>query len=83
MHVSSDKGKDVEDDEVLKMYPFLQQFQDVFPVEISELPPHRELVDFFIELVLGVTTTSKAPYRMITPELVQLKLKLKEMLDKG
>ena len=45
MHVSSDKGKDVEDDEVLKRYPFLQQFQDVFLAEMSYLLPHRE-VDF-------------------------------------
>jgi len=33
--------------------------------------------------VLGTTLTSKAPYRMNTPELLELKLQLKEMLDKG
>jgi hypothetical protein len=26
---------------------------------------------------------SRAPYRMSTPELVEIKLQLKEMLDKG
>ena len=31
----------------------------------------------------GEVLTSKAPYRMSTPELVELKLQLKEMLDKG
>ena len=46
------------------------------------MPPHRE-VEFSIELVPGATPASKAPYRMNTPELVELKLKLKEMLDKG
>ena len=30
----------------------------------------------------GETPTSKAPYRMSTPELVELKLQLNEMLDK-
>ena len=34
MHISSDKGKEVEDAYVLRRYPFLQQFQDVFPTEI-------------------------------------------------
>ena len=33
--------------------------------------------------MLGVALASKAPYKMITPELVELKLQLKEMLDKG
>lgn len=31
VHISSDKGKDVEDVEVSKRYPILQHFQDVFP----------------------------------------------------
>ena len=35
VHISSDKGKVVEEEEVLKRYPVLQQFQDVFPVDIS------------------------------------------------
>eukprot|EP00253_Pinus_taeda_P024166 PITA_24166 len=33
--------------------------------------------------MLGETPTSKAPYRMSTLELVELKLQIKEMLDKG
>ena len=31
----------------------------------------------------GAAPASKSPYRMNTPELVELKLQLKEMLDKG
>lgn len=46
------------------------------------MPPHRE-VEFSIELVPGTTPASKAPYRMSTPELVDLNLQLKETLDKG
>eukprot|EP00253_Pinus_taeda_P032681 PITA_32681 len=49
--------------------------------DILEFPPHKE-VYFSIELVLGVVPTSKKPYRMSIPELEELKLKLKEMLDK-
>ena len=40
-------------------------------------------VEFSIELVLGATLASKALYRMSTPKLVEMKLQLKEMLDKG
>lgn len=40
-------------------------------------------VDFSIMLVPGATSAPKAPYRMSTPKLVELKLELKEMLDKG
>eukprot|EP00253_Pinus_taeda_P017427 PITA_17427 len=50
--------------------------------EIPKLPPHRE-VEFSIELVPRATPTSKEPYRMSPPEFVDLKLQLKEMLDKG
>jgi len=54
----------------------------VFVVEILELPPYRE-VEFSIEFMVGATPTSKAPYRMSTLELVELKWKLNEMPDKG
>ena len=40
-------------------------------------------VDFSIVLISGATLASKAPYRMRTPELVELKWQLKEILDKG
>ena len=52
VHISSDKGKEVEDEDVLNRYPVLQQFLDVFLEEIIEFPPYRE-VDFSIELVPG------------------------------
>jgi hypothetical protein len=31
-------------------------------------------LDFFIDLILGVIPTSKVPYRMITQDLVELKV---------
>ena len=64
----------------MRRYPILQQFRDVFPVDISDFPNHKEL-DFSIELVLGENPTSKEPYMMSTPELVELNLQLKEMLE--
>jgi len=66
VHVSSDKGKEDEDDEVLRKCHVLRQFQDVFPAKIPKFPPHRE-VDFSTELVLSVAPTSRTPYMMSTP----------------
>ncbi|MCY6488055.1 hypothetical protein, partial [Actinobacillus pleuropneumoniae] len=66
LHISSDKGKEVDDTDVLRRYPVLHQFQDLFPKDISEFPPHRE-VEFSIELAPREASTSKEPYRMSTP----------------
>ena len=54
----------------------------MFTIEISGLPPNTK-VDFSIKLMLVVAPTSKASYRMSTPKLVELKLQLKEIIDKG
>ena len=59
----------------------LQEFRDVFPDEILGLPPKRD-IDFTIELVPGVAPVSKTPYRMSTLEMIELNMKLQELLDK-
>jgi hypothetical protein len=63
-------------------HPILREYRDVFPEEVPGLPPRRD-IDFSIELRPRVVSVSKTPYRMSTPELVELKLQLKEMMDKG
>jgi hypothetical protein len=73
----------VEDDKPShKDHPTLREYRDVFPEEVSDLPPRRD-IDFSIELASGAVPVSRTPYRMSTPELVELKLQLKEMMDKG
>ena len=62
--------------------PVVREFKEVFPNEIPHLPPKRE-IDFSIDLVLGATPVSRAPYRMSPPELMELKMQLQELLDKG
>ena len=57
-------------------------FTDVFPNEVSGLPPKKE-VEFVIDLVPGTAPISKAPYRMAPTELKELKVQLQELLDKG
>jgi hypothetical protein len=63
-------------------HPILREYRDVFPEEVPGLPPRRDIY-FSIELAPGVVPVSRTPYQMSTPELVELKLKLKEMMDKG
>lgn len=61
--------------------PIVQDFGDVFPKEISGLPPNRH-VEFMIDLIPGAAPVSKAPYRMAPKELEELKIQLQELLDK-
>ena len=46
------------------------------------MPPPRE-VDFNIDLIPGVEPVSRAPYRMTTHELNELKIHLEKLLEKG
>jgi hypothetical protein len=75
--------KSVEDDRPsLEDHPILREYRYVFLEEVSGLPLRRD-IDFSIELAPGAVPVSRTPYRMSTPELVELKLQLKEMMDKG
>ena len=53
------------------------EYEDVFPDELPELPPPRD-VDFCIELHPGTSSISMAPYRMTSAELQELKVKIRE-----
>ena len=46
------------------------------------MPPQR-VVDFCIELHLGTSPISMTPHRMAPVELQELKVQLRELLDKG
>jgi hypothetical protein len=73
----------VEDEEPsLEDHPTLREYRDVFLEEVLGLTPRRD-IDFSIELAPGAVPVSRTPYRMSTPELVELKLQLKEMMEKG
>lgn len=65
--------KDTSQDEIpLKDIPVVKDFPDVFPDDLSCLPPERE-IDFCIELLPGTRPNSKTPYRMAPAELKELK----------
>jgi len=61
--------------------PVLWEFRDVSPDEIPGLPPKRD-IDFTIELVPGEAPVSKTPYGMSTPEMLEMKMQLQELLEK-
>ena len=78
----SDREEGSEGEPSLDDFPILQEFADVFPSELPGMPPPRA-VDFHIDLVPGAGPISRAPYRMTTHELSELKTQLEELLEKG
>ena len=62
--------------------PIVREFSNGFPNDLPGLPLDRE-IEFSIDLLLGTTPISKAPYRMAPTELKELKEQLVELLDKG
>ena len=67
---------------ILDEIPIVREFPDVFPDDITGLPPDRE-VEFTIDLIPGTKPTSIPPYRMAPAELRELKAQLEELLSKG
>jgi hypothetical protein len=56
----------------------VEEYLDVFPEELSGMPPDRD-IEFLIELLLGTPPISKKPYRMPINELLELKKQLAEL----
>ncbi|KAG8478765.1 hypothetical protein CXB51_028636 [Gossypium anomalum] len=66
----------------IESVPIVCEFSDVFLEELLGLPLIRE-VEFGIELVLGKTPISIAPYGMAPIQLKELKVQLQELIDRG
>jgi hypothetical protein len=62
--------------------PMVSEFPDVILEELPDMPPDRD-IEFVIELMYGTIPIYKSLYRMATPELVELKEHIKELLEKG
>ena len=61
--------------------PIAREFPEVFPEEVSSLPPERE-VEFSIDLIPGTGPIAIAPYRMSPTELSELKSQIEDLLSK-
>ena len=62
--------------------PVVNEFLDVFPEDLSGVPPLRE-IDFGINLEPNIKSISIPPHRMAPTELKELKMQLKDLTDKG
>ncbi|GJZ38881.1 putative reverse transcriptase domain-containing protein [Tanacetum coccineum] len=59
-----------------------RNFLEVFPDDLSGLPPSREF-DFCINLIHRVIPIAKSPYRLTPSEMEELSSQLRELQDKG
>jgi hypothetical protein len=59
----------------------VKEYLDMFPEELSGMPPNRE-IEFVINLAPGTTPITKRPYRMAATELAELKKQLTELEQK-
>ncbi|GKB90759.1 putative reverse transcriptase domain-containing protein [Tanacetum coccineum] len=71
-----------EDEPKLNDISVVREFKDVFPEDLSGLPPQRQ-VEFRIDLVPGATPIAKSPYRLAPSEMQELSGQLQELQDKG
>ena len=67
--------------EKISVIPVVEEYANVFLDEIPELPPSRD-EDFTIDLILGASPISMAPYRMASAELAELKKQIEDLFEK-
>ena len=60
----------------------VQEFREVFLTNFTGVPPDRDIV-FCIDLEPGMHPILIPPYRMALAELIELKVQIQELLDKG
>ncbi|GJT19506.1 putative reverse transcriptase domain-containing protein [Tanacetum coccineum] len=60
----------------------VRDFSEVFPDDLSGLPPVRE-IEFRIDLIPGALPVVKSPYRLAPSEMNELSNQLKELQEKG
>ncbi|GJU76534.1 reverse transcriptase domain-containing protein [Tanacetum coccineum] len=70
-----------EEEPKLNDISVVREFEDVFPEDLSGLPPQRQ-VEFRIDLVPRATPIAKSPYRLAPSEMQELSGQLQELQDK-
>ncbi|GKA63310.1 putative reverse transcriptase domain-containing protein [Tanacetum coccineum] len=81
-HVTAKEVEDKSEKKRLKGVPIVRDFPEVFPEDLSGLPPTRQ-VEFQIDLVPGAAPVARAPYRLAPSKMKELSEQLKELSDKG
>ncbi|GKB56037.1 hypothetical protein Tco_0912223, partial [Tanacetum coccineum] len=80
--VTSKKADDKSEEKQLEGVPIVREFLKVFPEDLSELPPARQ-VEFQIDLVPGAAPIAWALYRLTPAKMQELSTQLQELFDKG
>ncbi|GJR98756.1 putative reverse transcriptase domain-containing protein [Tanacetum coccineum] len=70
------------DEKKLEDIPIVRDFPEVFPDDLSGLPPMHE-VEFYIDLIPGALPVVRSSYRLAPYEMLELANQLKELQDKG
>ncbi|GKC46372.1 putative reverse transcriptase domain-containing protein [Tanacetum coccineum] len=65
----------------LKDIVVIRNFSEVFPNDLSGLPPSQE-IKFHIDLISGEMTIAKSPYRLTPSKMEKLSSQLRELQDK-
>nr|GEZ02445.1 putative reverse transcriptase domain-containing protein [Tanacetum cinerariifolium] len=81
-HVTTKEAKDKMKEKRLEDVPIVQDFPEVFPEDLSGIPPTRQ-VEFQIDLIPGAAPVARTPYRLAPSEMKKLSDQLKELADKG
>nr|GEW76714.1 putative reverse transcriptase domain-containing protein [Tanacetum cinerariifolium] len=74
--------EDKSEKKQLEDVPIVQDFPEVFPEDLSGLPPTRQ-VEFQIDLIPGVVPVARAPYRLAPSKMKELPDQMKELSEKG
>ncbi|GJR20391.1 putative reverse transcriptase domain-containing protein [Tanacetum coccineum] len=74
--------EDKSGEKQLEDVPIVQDFPEVFPKDLSGLPPTRQ-VEFQIDLIPGAAPIARVPYRLAPSEMKELSEQLQELSDKG
>ncbi|GJT69479.1 putative reverse transcriptase domain-containing protein [Tanacetum coccineum] len=81
-YVTTKKAEEKSKEKRLKDVPIVQDFPEVFPEDLSGIPPTRQ-VGFQIDLIPGAAPMARAPYRLAPSEMKESSDQLKELFDKG
>nr|GEV86120.1 reverse transcriptase domain-containing protein [Tanacetum cinerariifolium] len=79
--ISAKKEEDKSEGKQLKDVPIVQDFPEVFPKDLSGLPPARP-VEFQIDLIPGAAPVARAPYRLAPSEMKELSEQLQDILTR-
>lgn len=66
----------------IETVPIVREFPDVFPNDLPGVPLQRE-INIGIDLLMDMNPIKISPYRMAPTKLKELKLRVKDFLDKG